>query len=184
MPASRLALAALLATVLAPLVVASDNGYDGAMVPTETGYAVTQTDEFSLPGIHAGDVVSATLTWDNPNADLDLRLTPPGGSCEIAPSPDVNCLAGNRVPSGVPTCAYAGNAPFVGGATSESFTKTAAVAGTFTVDVEAAWVSPADVAYYHLEVSVNGVPVDLSTATPTSTNIVHSTDLVCHAQLP
>ena len=169
-----------------PLVLANpDLGYDGFIAPAETGYALTGTDQFFVP-LEVGDTIHVELTWYDPNADLDARLVPPGGACAVLPTPDANCLASNRVPSGVPTCAYDPNAPFVAGQTSESYTKTAKVAGDHEVGVQAAWVSPVDGGVaYHLEVYVNDVQLDMSSEAHTTTNYIHSTDIVpCHGTLP
>lgn len=173
----------LVAAFVLPFVHADPAlGYDGAISPLETGYVVTQTDQFFVP-LHAGDTIRVDLTWWDANADLDARFVSPGGACAVTPSPDVNCLAANRVPSGVPTCAYEKNAPFIAGQTSESYTKTAKVTGQHEVDVQAAWVSPASGSVsYHLEIYVNGVQRDISGDAPTSINYIHSTDVVaCHA---
>jgi hypothetical protein len=97
----------------------------------------------------------------------------------------VACLVGNRVPSSVPSCTYDSNAPFVGGQTSESFTRVALVGDAdYEVDVEAAFVNPSSGAAYHLDVYVNGVQIDISGDVVRNVNYVHSTDLLCHAQLP
>lgn len=180
-------IAILLATVtVVPLAHAGSYAWDGYIAPIETGYLLTQTDEFVLT-LNAGDVITSTVTWTNPDADIDLRLTAPGGSCSVLPSPDAACLVGSatgRVTGGVPSCSYASNAPFVAAQTSETFTKTAAVSGKFKVDVEAAWINPVTDggAAYHLEITVNGAaPV---VADPVTINYIHSSDLVCHAQLP
>jgi hypothetical protein len=179
-------LAIAVSALVIPLSHADPNlDYQGYIAPTETGYVLTQTDQFFLP-LHAGDVITSTVTWGNPNADLDLRLAAPGTSCQVLPNPDVNCLVGGRLSPSVPTCSYQTEAPFVNGNTQETFTKTAAVSGTYEIDVEAAWVNPVTdggVAY-DLSVYVNGVQVDMSGATPTTTNYIHSTDLICHAALP
>jgi hypothetical protein len=182
----KTALSLLVLACVAPLVHADPAlGYDGSIAPTATGYVVTQADQLFL-SLTAGDVVRATLQWADPGADLDLRLTSPGGACEVYPSPDALCVVNGRVPDSAPACPYDASAPLVAGQTSESFARTAPRTGTYEVDVEAAWVDPATTraVAYHLEAFVDGAQVDLHDAMPTSVNVVHSTDLICHAKLP
>jgi len=146
---------------------------------------VTQADQLLVP-VSAGDVIHATLVWSDASADLDLRLAPPGVACEVFPSPDAVCLVDERVPSAAPTCPYEATPPLVAGQSSESFTRTAARTGAYELDVEAAWVSPATTGgvAYHLEAFVDGAQLDLSRAMPAAANVVHNTDLICHAPLP
>jgi hypothetical protein len=163
-------------------------GYDGFIAPTETGYVVAQTDQFFIEGLAVGDAIDATLTWENANADLDLRYTPPGGSCTVLPTPDVNCLSGNvpaRIAGLQAGCTYPGDhsTAFIGGQTSASFHKLVTAAGRQEVDVEAAWVNPVTDGgvSYHLEISVNGVQRDISQDTPTTINYINANgQTFCH----
>jgi hypothetical protein len=181
------------AACVVPLVHADPaEGYDGYIAPTETGYVATQSDQFTI-NANAGDVITATLTWTDPSAELDLRYIPPGGSCTIAADPSTVTCFQNSLPSRIAGleagCTYPGNTelPFVGGQTSASFTKTVTTSGAQNVAVEAGWVNPVTSGgvSYHLEIYVNGVQVDISGQTPTSINYINGNgNFLCHVPLP
>lgn len=90
-------LAIAMVTVVAPTAAAAGSSSTSdevtAVYPTPT---VTSTHRYRL-NLTADTTLDAELTWANENADLDLILTEPGGTCQVLPNPDIMCLGNAAV---------------------------------------------------------------------------------------
>lgn len=132
--------AALVLLALAgPMANANHGGfhYAGTLTGAFATPIESSSDNFKFHA-NAGDVITVTVEWFDPTADLDVLMVPPGGGCTILPTPDVPCLigaAGNA--AGRVTCPAGTDGRTLLGTSPETLTYQASRSGTHTLVVAA-----------------------------------------------
>lgn len=168
-PTSRTITVAALALVVAAPVAVAATSYSNttAINPSTTGHLVA-TSHYYLADVADGETLDATLTWDGPNshrADLDLALSPPGGTCGILPDPEPECLAGGAQGNAEALACLddpnPGATDGFGPATEQaSATASTAQVGTWRVYVIASLAIPFEPVQYTLELDASDGAAD------------------------
>lgn len=124
-------------------------------------YATSVVHVSTVRDVPQGTTISASLTWDDPDADLDLHVEPPSSTCSLGPPPDVPCLLPDAPsPSDPPQPSACDSNPGgtfqpPGAPTSESVSTTAPTTGTYEVWVEANFVPPDTTVSYDMDFTVD-----------------------------
>lgn len=127
--------------------------HNGELVTLASVPLRADAEEFTVY-LEAGDVLDASLTWATTD-DLDLAIIPPGGSCGVLPTPEVDCLAG-RIPAAY-LCTNGGAGLPVYSIDAEAVTYTAPVTGLFKIAVQASVAVPLSTIPYTLTIDIDGV---------------------------
>lgn len=164
---------ALTATVL-PAATASDAGHTYDESDTITGtvpgvYATSNAHDYTVEGVDAGTTITATVTWDDPNTDINLAVHGPSETCDIAPEEDPECFVG--VATSGAACGGASD-PALPGETERSVTVTVDEAADYGVSVQARLMAPMASVPYDLTVTVSDAHDGFSG--PETTTYLHS----------
>jgi hypothetical protein len=177
--------AAALALVLAAPVAAAATSYSNstAINPTFTGHFFATSHYYTLD-LSDGEQIDATLSWSGPNAgnaDLDLALSPPGGTCEVLPNPDAECLAGGAADNVNEAACQGEDNPgatdgFGPATESASATADASQTGTWRVYVIASLAVPGNPVQYDLGIDTTDDGADSVTfdQSDQTTNLIRS----------
>lgn len=136
-------------------------------------YATSNAHDYTIDDVPPGTPISASVTWDNPDVDVELTLQEPGGTCDILPEPEPLCIVG-LVAGNVEQadCGGADEPDLIDDQTDEASTTTE-VAGPWTVSVAADRILPTQSVTYDLTFTV-GEEHGAVTG-PEDTNYVHTT---------
>lgn len=156
--------ATLALVALAPSAASSGYfWYDGVLRSGLTdGYALTTADNFQVHNLPVGAQVRLMLAWETPD---DMRITAirPGGSCQLTPAPDLDCIVGGRlagtsVPPACPARASRANQlTLVEGSGFQEVNFVTDVKGTWGVSVHHAAGASEEVPYQvRIEVQADG----------------------------
>lgn len=127
--------------------------HNGELSTLATAPVRAESRDFSVY-LEAGDVLDASLTWSTMD-DLDLAIIPPGGSCAVLPSPELECLA-ERLPSSY-LCTNGNTGQPLYSTEFGALTYTAPVTGLFKVSVQASVAAPLSTIPYTLTIDIDGV---------------------------
>lgn len=88
--ATLLALAMIVVAVPSALADGSTSRSD-TLTPFFATPSVSTAHQYEIE-LTADTSFDATLSWDDERTDLDLLFTDPGGTCDVLPEPDADCL--------------------------------------------------------------------------------------------
>lgn len=134
--------------------------HEGVLVTgLSDAYATTTAHGFQVHDLPAGARVLAQLWWETGD-DMRVVAARPGGSCQVTPAPDLDCIVGGRVsgvsvPPACPARASRGDAiSILDGQGHREIDFVADVKGTWTVLAHHA-AGPSERVPYHLRIEVH-----------------------------
>lgn len=167
-------LATGLVLLTAPAALAGTTQTTNTLTTTVTTPTVSDAHRYQLE-LDQGESLDLMLTWNHPDADLDLAVTAPGGTCQVAPNPEVFCLAEGAVEtaSGA-TCQDQREGQHLGfGPGTETLSFTADTSGTHSIWVLASLAPPLAAVNYDLTVTTSD-DGDSSLSDPDPFNLIRT----------
>jgi hypothetical protein len=170
--------AAALAIAFGPVASASDAGHeyefeDSITADVPGAYATSNAHDYEISAVTPGTTIEADLSWDNPNADMNVFVSSPSGTCSIAPDPEPTCLANLAAANAQAADCGGPSGADLPDSTEDSASADADKAGTWTVTAAANLLAPTQSVNYDLSFTVSDAHG--SVVGPDATNYVHST---------
>lgn len=163
-----------LVLMTAPAVTAGTTEHDSVIPTTLTTPATSEGHRYNLQ-LEAGESLDISVTWQKPDADIDVRVSGPASVCQVLPSPAVFCLAAGATARAEGAACQRGNAgsDLGFGPGEETVSTTADQTGEYSIYVVVSTAPPTSTVPYHLSVTT-GLDGDDSLKGPDSTGLIRS----------
>lgn len=126
-----------------------------------SAYAIHEGHTYTFD-VSEGTTITATLTWEDPDVDMEVTIRDPAKQCMILPNPDVFCVVDNVAPD--PACA-GDSEPRDLSETERSVERTVEDAGERRIHATALFAEPMSTVPYTLNVTLDKEPETVSTGT-------------------